>query len=124
MWIGLNETSRAVQKWYLKGLSGPPGGVETDRTVHFCDMRGYYSTYVAGQLRGRKGADFYLLDQIHAKLGFPATLEAIRRLNARAVLNATLVEDKANGSAVIATLRREVPGMIPIDPQGGIRLSG
>jgi predicted phage terminase large subunit-like protein len=79
------------------------------------------SDYVAGQLWGRKGADFYLVDQIQARLDFPATLTAIRDLNARyaRALNATLVEDKANGSAVIATLRREIAGVLPIDPQGG-----
>jgi predicted phage terminase large subunit-like protein len=77
------------------------------------------SDYVAGQLWGRQGADFYLLDQVHAKLDFPATLDAIRRLNARRAPDATLVEDKANGPAVIATLRREIPGILAIDPQGG-----
>jgi len=30
-----------------------------------------------------------------------------------------LVEDKANGPAVIATLKREINGLIPVEPQGG-----
>jgi predicted phage terminase large subunit-like protein len=79
------------------------------------------SDFVAGQLWGRKAADFYFLDQIHGRLDFPATLQSIRGLNARAhyVVRAVLVEDKANGSAVLATLRREIPGMIAINPEGG-----
>ena len=79
------------------------------------------SDFVCGQLWGRKAADFYLLDQIYGRLDFPATLQAIRNLNARAkyVINARLVEDKANGSAVLSVLKREIPGMIAINPEGG-----
>jgi len=33
--------------------------------------------------------------------------------------HAKLVEDKANGSAVIATLQSEIPGLIPVNPEGG-----
>ena len=32
---------------------------------------------------------------------------------------ATLVEDKANGTAVIDLLSRRIPGLIPVQPQGG-----
>ena len=32
---------------------------------------------------------------------------------------AKLVEDKANGSAVIDLLKRKVPGLIPVNPEGG-----
>lgn len=79
------------------------------------------SDFVAGQLWGRRGADFYLLDQTHGRLDFPATLAAIRNLNARAryTVRAVLVEDKANGSACIAVLKREIPGMLAINPEGG-----
>lgn len=79
------------------------------------------SDFVAGELWGRKGADFYLLDQVHGRLGFPATLQAIRNLNARSKyrVNAVLVEDKANGSAVLSVLKIEIPGMIAVNPEGG-----
>jgi phage terminase large subunit-like protein len=40
------------------------------------------SDYVCGQLWAVRKADFYLPDQIHAKLDFPATLAAIRSLSA------------------------------------------
>ena len=77
--------------------------------------------FVAGQLWGRKAADFYFLDQVHARLDFPATLQAIRDLNRRAkyAVNGVLIEDKANGSAVISTLKLEIPGLIAVDPEGG-----
>lgn len=78
------------------------------------------SDFVAGQLWGRRAADFYLLGQIHGRLDFPATLAAIRDLNARSKhrVNAVLVEDKANGSAVISVLKREISGMLAVNPEG------
>jgi predicted phage terminase large subunit-like protein len=32
---------------------------------------------------------------------------------------AKLIEDKANGSAVIQVLSREIPGILPVNPEGG-----
>ena len=32
---------------------------------------------------------------------------------------AILIEDKANGSAVIQMLTHEIPGLLPVNPQGG-----
>lgn len=78
------------------------------------------SDYVAGQVWMRRGADAYLLDQVHDRMDFPATVRAFRSLAARwpqATLK--LVEDKANGPAVIAMLRRKVPGIVPVEPDGG-----
>jgi predicted phage terminase large subunit-like protein len=69
---------------------------------------------------GRRGADAYLLDQVHGRMDFVETCNAFRQLAAKwpqALLK--LVEDKANGPAVIASLRRTVPGIVPEEPQGG-----
>lgn len=76
-------------------------------------------SYVVGQIWGRKGADKYLLDQVRDRMDFPATIQAVRSLSAKwPQAHAKLVEDKANGPAVIATLRREISGLIPVEPQG------
>lgn len=78
------------------------------------------SDYVVGQVWGKAGAEYYLIDQVRAKMSFPATVQAVRSLAAKHPAARTkLVEDKANGTAVIATLRREISGIIPINPQGG-----
>lgn len=78
------------------------------------------SDYVVGQVWGRKGADKYLLDQTHDQINFPATVQAVRTLSAKwPKAHAKLVEDKANGTAVIATLQHEIAGLIPVEPQGG-----
>jgi predicted phage terminase large subunit-like protein len=53
-------------------------------------------------------------------MSFPATIEAIRSLSAKwPEAHAKYVEDKANGPAVIATLKREITGLIPVNPDGG-----
>ena len=76
--------------------------------------------YAVGQVWGRVGPNKYLLDQVRARMDFPATIAAIRNLTAKWPLAlAKLVEDKANGPAVIATLKREIAGLIPIEPEGG-----
>lgn len=77
-------------------------------------------SYVVGQVWGRKSADKYLMDQVRAHMDFPTTLQAVRTLSAKwPQARAKLVEDKANGPAVIATLKREIPGLIAEEPQGG-----
>lgn len=76
--------------------------------------------YVAGQVWMRRGADAFLLDQVHGRMDFVETCRQVRALAARwpqATLK--LVEDKANGSAVLASLSRIVPGLVPVEPDGG-----
>ena len=78
------------------------------------------SSYVVGQVWGNVGARIYLLDQARERMDFSRTLEAVEGLSARwpeAVLK--LVEDKANGPAVISALQLKVPGLVPVKPQGG-----
>jgi predicted phage terminase large subunit-like protein len=82
------------------------------------------SDYVVGQLWGRDQADKYLLAQIRARLDFTETLAAVRALHGWAQerwrqVGAMLVEDAANGPAVIAALRREISGLIAVRPEGG-----
>lgn len=78
------------------------------------------SDYVVGQVWARKGSSRYLLDQVRGRMSFTETLCAIRSLSAKwpqAIRK--LVEDKANGTAVIDVLRKEIPGLIPVEPEGG-----
>ena len=81
------------------------------------------SDFVAGRLYGKHGPDFYLLDQERGHFSFVESLGAVRRLLARAQAYTrgavrVLVEDKANGPAVIDVLKREIPGIVPVQPEG------
>lgn len=78
------------------------------------------SDFVAIQAWGRKGADKYLLHRTKERMGFAATVIAIRAVKAKFHSStAVLIEDKANGSAVIETLKKEIAGVLPINPEGG-----
>lgn len=75
--------------------------------------------YVVGQIWGRKGAGKYLLDQIRGRLGFSATIRAIQSMTQKwPQARAKLIEDKANGPAVIDVLKDKIPGLIAVEPQG------
>jgi len=76
--------------------------------------------FVVGTVWGRAGADVYLLDLHRARMDLPTTMEAIIAMSAKWPQSLTkLVEDKANGPAVIQLLRNKVPGLIAVDPKGG-----
>ena len=75
--------------------------------------------YVCGQVWLRRGAYAYLIDQVHGRWDFVETCRQVRALAAKwpqVILK--VVEDKANGPAVIAALKRTVPGIVPEEPQG------
>ena len=81
------------------------------------------SDFVVGQVwaRSKKNpANRYLLDQVRARMSFTETLQAIRDLSAKwPKATRKLIEDKANGTAVIDTLKTSIPGIVPVEPMGG-----
>jgi hypothetical protein len=75
------------------------------------------SDFVVGQVWARRGAEVFLLDELRARLSFTDTLAAVRRIRDRwPQCTAKLVEDKANGTAVLDSLRKEIPGLIAVTP--------
>jgi predicted phage terminase large subunit-like protein len=78
------------------------------------------SDYVVGQVWGRLRSAFLLLDQVRSRMDCPATVGAVREISARwPGTVAKLIEDKANGSAVIQMLSNEISGILPVNPSGG-----
>ena len=74
--------------------------------------------YVVGQIWGRKGANFYLLDQVRGRMDFVRTREAFEALAAKwPQVHRKLVEDKANGPAIISALKERVAGIVPVTPR-------
>ncbi len=79
-----------------------------------------HNDYVSIQVWGKKGNDYYLRYLCNEHLDFAGTLRKIRLVrdyypNARRVY----IEDKANGTAIIQILRREMTGVISVEPLGG-----
>jgi predicted phage terminase large subunit-like protein len=78
------------------------------------------SDYVCGQVWYDHGANHYLVDMVLRRMGFNDTCEAIKALSKRypRALKKR-VEDKANGPAVLDSLRSVVNGLEPVEPLGG-----
>lgn len=77
--------------------------------------------FVVGQKWGKKGADAYLLAQIRARMSFTATVESVIKLYEMGNWQrpaAVYIEDKANGPAVIDVLKKVVPTLVPVEPDG------
>jgi predicted phage terminase large subunit-like protein len=76
--------------------------------------------YVVMQAWGRRGSWKYLLEQRRGMWGFVRTVEQLLELaNNHPDAYLKLIEDKANGSAIVDTLRGKVPGMLAVEPEGG-----
>lgn len=78
------------------------------------------SDNVAGSVWGKVGGNYYLLDLVWEKLDFVGQIRAMLRLtNKWPEAYGKVVEDKANGPAVISALSRKVPGIIGYTPREG-----
>lgn len=75
--------------------------------------------FVVGQVWGKAGANSYLLAQTRGRLSFSRTVaEVISLKHQWPQIREILIEDKANGPAVIDVLKAQVPGIIAIEPDG------
>jgi len=76
--------------------------------------------WVVGQVWGLRGADFFLVDQLRGRWGYVETVAAIRELSRKwPAARLKLIENKANGPAVVSALKREIPGLLLVEPEGG-----
>ena len=83
---------------------------------------GSKNDFVAMTLWGMWRGDLYMMDLVHKRMGFVETLNQIRRMvKAYPDIDQLLIEDKANGSAIIDSLQYEdnVPSVVAINPEGG-----
>lgn len=115
-WWRYDDVPLAVQR-----PDGTMNAVGVDTVIQSWDMT-FKDTdgtdYVVGQVWGQRGAEVHLLDQVRDRMDFPTTCKAVEALSARwPQASLKLIEDKANGPAVIAQLRRTVSGMVAVNPK-------
>jgi predicted phage terminase large subunit-like protein len=119
---------KRTQVWYYGGVDPLTGAADKALPEHFdmeivsadCAFKDQHtSDFVCIGRIGVKGRKRYLLNVVNAHLGMSATETQIRREREGRRISAILVEDKANGPAVIERLRLNVPGVIAISPEGG-----
>jgi len=109
------------REWLANRFATPPA--EFDRLIQSWDLSfgsdSDAASYVVGAVWGAKGARRYRLDEWRARASFTETRQAIRDMTAKYPgARPVLVEDKANGPAVISDLQNEVVGILPVKVQG------
>ena len=77
------------------------------------------SAKVAGFVMGRHHADIYIKDLVNDKMTFTESVAAVRTLSGKwPRVRAKVVENKANGPAIVDLLKKEIPGMVEFNPKG------
>jgi predicted phage terminase large subunit-like protein len=76
------------------------------------------SDFVVGDVWSRNGAQIYLRDQVRGQWELPETIRQVTALSEKwPDANAKYIEDKANGPAVVSSLRAKISGLILLDPK-------
>ena len=97
--------------WKIYGGTPPVGRIiqSWDCTFSKSDT----SDYVVGQVWGQSGNNFYLLDQIRERLSFNETENAILTMLGKwPGTQNVVVENKANGPAIVSRLQNNVPAKV------------
>lgn len=78
------------------------------------------SDFVAIQVWGKVNGGYYLRYNCKEHLDFPGTVKKIKQIKLLFPrVTRIYIEDKANGSAIIQVLQRQMSNVIPVNPQGG-----
>lgn len=80
---------------------------------------GAKNDYVVALVLGCKRADRFVLDLRRGKMGFTATQALVKDLAAKYPTAKILIEDAANGPAIINSLKSDVAGLVAVQPDGG-----
>lgn len=73
--------------------------------------------FVVGQVWARRGAEKYLIAQVRFRGGIIESIQAVKTLSAahpKAIKK--LIEAKANGQAVIDSLKKDISGIVAVNP--------
>lgn len=113
------EGNMLKESWW-KYYDELPTMITTIMSIDASFKDGDHNDATCIQVWGKRNTDIYLIENINKRMDFPTTVQTIRYVKANyPQIGCILIEDKANGSAIIQTLRREIPGIIPVNPEGG-----
>jgi len=75
------------------------------------------SDYTVGMVMGRVGSEKYVLDMVRDRMSFPSACQAVVALSAKwKNAHKKIVEDKANGSPIVDTLKKSISGLVLVTP--------
>jgi predicted phage terminase large subunit-like protein len=105
--------------WMNQKYRELPAGVQLIQSWDLPFKKSEASAKCAGIIMARKGAEIFIIDVVNDKMSFTDSVTAIKSLTAKyPKARAKVVEDKANGPAIISYLQKDIPGMIAFNPQG------
>lgn len=109
------------REWFA-GRFNPAAVPRSGQTISSWDLpfkKSEGSAECAGVVMKRHGATIYILDLVHDKMSFTDSVRAIKDMTAKhPKATAKVIEDKANGPAVMDYLKPEMPGLVSFNPKG------
>ncbi len=109
------EGNMVMRNWFRRYLVVPDSFDEILQSWDLTFGKDTGTSKDVGEAWGRKGGDFYLLDLIRGEMNFPEQCRQIEVMTKRWPDATTkLVEDAASAAAVISTLKKKVPGLVPV----------
>lgn len=115
-----DSSSMFKRDWFARRWTVLPE--KFDRVVITLDASfkaGKSSDFAVIQVWGALGADRYLIEQWRKRAGFFDTTNALREIRQRYPLAKVVIEEAANGHAIFDALKREMPGIVVVPPEGG-----
>jgi predicted phage terminase large subunit-like protein len=107
------------REWMNKTYRELPAGAQIIQTWDLPFKNSEASAKCAGIVMARRGAEIFVIDCVNEKMSFTDSVTAIQNLTAKhPKARAKVVEDKANGPAIINYLQKDIPGMIAFNPKG------
>lgn len=121
-----SDVGNILKRTYWKKYLVMPSGFDVVLTSWDMTFKQTKSgSYVGGQVWGKRNADFYLFPmRIKRRMDFSESLVQLDAFVKRVPVDykftptAHLVEDKANGPAVISTMQNKIAGIIPMPTTG------
>jgi predicted phage terminase large subunit-like protein len=115
-----SETGNVWKRRWWQFYTELPGGFDLQlQSWDLTFKKTKAGSYIVGQVWGLRGSQKYLLDQMRFRGDYPESKRAIRSLTLKwPMAAAKLVEDKANGPALIADLRSTISGIVAVEPVG------
>lgn len=107
------------REWFSKRYRVLPSGATIIQTWDLPFKNSEASAKCAGLIMARKGGELFICDCINEKMSFTASVAAIKNMTAKhPEARAKVIEDKANGPAIIDFLKKDVAGMVSFNPKG------
>jgi predicted phage terminase large subunit-like protein len=114
---GVFSANWLTRRWLPDDRGAEPACDRQVITVDASFKAGKDSDYAVVQRWGTRGRDRFLLEQWREQAGFMATAAAVKEMAARHPLAKVLIEEAANGHAIIDQLKREIAGVVAIKPR-------